>query len=230
MNKLDKRLSAVASFVRDGSYLADIGTDHAYLPIYCVKKGKSISAIASDINEKPYLTAKSNVAGAKLSDKIKCVQAYGFDGMEDYLFTDVAVCGMGGELIRDIIKNGEYSYDRIKSNAVRLILQPMTMTAVLRGYLYDNGYDIVGESTVYDDGRYYNILCAEYTGIIQQADSFRVMFGDIKGEYFESNFAFTRYISKESLKYKRIAAGKKSAGLDVSFENEIIEKLEAVIK
>mgnify|MGYP003301554816 CR=1 FL=1 len=102
--KLDARLLAVASLVREGAYLADVGTDHAYLPIVLVLEGVSKKAVASDINEGPYLRALSNVRAHSLSDKITALCTPGLDGIEKYAPTDILICGMGGELIFRIIK------------------------------------------------------------------------------------------------------------------------------
>ena len=119
---LSKRLSTAASFVRSGAVCADIGTDHSYVPIHLVLSGIVNKAIASDVNEGPTLIAKENVKKYGLDDKIIVRTANGLDGIEEYKPTDILICGMGGELISEILNRSEY----VKNNEVRLILQPMT--------------------------------------------------------------------------------------------------------
>ena len=129
--KLSKRLSAAASFVRDGAVCADIGTDHAYIPISLVLDGKVKYAIASDINEGPILKARENIEKYGLADKITARIADGLNGIEEYKPNSIVICGMGGELIARIINDCAY----VKQQGIQLILQPMTSIAELREYL-----------------------------------------------------------------------------------------------
>ena len=92
--KLSPRLSAAASFVREGSFIADVGTDHAYLPIALVKEGRAKGAVASDINEGPYLCATKNVHEHSLAEKISTVHCPGLSGIDKFSPTDILICGM----------------------------------------------------------------------------------------------------------------------------------------
>lgn len=157
--KLSKRLRTAASYVRSGAFVADIGTDHAYLPIYLVLNEIAVKALASDINEGPILKARENISRYGLGDKISTQIAGGLDGIESFSPTDIVICGMGGELIAKIIDASSYA----KKEGVRLILQPMTCATELREYLLD-GFCIVDESIVCEDGKIYQIICAEYDG------------------------------------------------------------------
>lgn len=157
--KLSKRLCTAASFVRDGAFVADIGTDHAYLPIYLALNNKISGALASDINEGPILRAVENISKYNLSDKIKTQIANGLYGIEKYLPTDIVICGMGGELIARILDESEY----VKNPQIKLILQPMTSVYELREYL-SSGYEITQESIVLEDGKIYQLICAKYDG------------------------------------------------------------------
>ena len=157
--KLSKRLSAAASFVRDGAVCADIGTDHAYIPISLVLEGRVKYAIASDINEGPILNAKDNIEKYGLSDKITARISDGLNGIEEYKPDSIVICGMGGELIARIINDCEY----VKQKGIQLILQPMTSIAELREYL-SHGFRIYDEDIVYDADKLYQIICAEYDG------------------------------------------------------------------
>ena len=159
-NELDNRLFSCAEFVREGSIVADIGSDHAYLPIYLVKKGISPYAIASDINEGPVKRAKTNIALCALSDKITALCADGLDKAAEYKPDDIVIAGMGGELICSIISASAY----VKNSNVRLILQPMTMPEVLREYLAENGFRITDEKITVAADKCYIVICAEYDG------------------------------------------------------------------
>ncbi len=113
---LSKRLSAAASLVSDGAIVADIGTDHAYIPINLVLSGKASYAIASDVNEGPIAIAKENIEKYGVSDKIAVRVTNGLDGIEQYKPDCILICGMGGELIVNILKASEY----IKNNNIML--------------------------------------------------------------------------------------------------------------
>ena len=141
---LSKRLSAAASFVSDGAIVADIGTDHAYIPINLILSGKASYVIASDVNEGPIAIAKENIEKYGVADKITVRVANGLDGIEQYKPDNILICGMGGELIVNILKASEY----IKNSSVKLILQPMTSIKELREYLSD-GFLITNEEIVY---------------------------------------------------------------------------------
>lgn len=155
--KLSPRLNAAAEFVREGKTVADVGTDHAYLPIYLVSCGKTPRAVASDINEGPYRRAADNVRAYGLCDRIYVLHCSGLDGIERYSPQDIIICGMGGELIASILEGAPWT----KNGNIRLILQPMTHPEALRGFLLGNGYRIVDERLVKED-RIYQIICASY--------------------------------------------------------------------
>lgn len=157
---LDARLRAAASLVRQGAFFADIGTDHAYLPLFLVENGRVARALAADINEGPVAAARAHIAQRGLSDKIEVRRADGLVGMESLGLTDIAICGMGGELIRDIINAAPF----VKDPAIRLILQPMSRAEVLRRYLAAEGFAVREECRTRDGDKIYTCMAAEYTG------------------------------------------------------------------
>lgn len=183
--ELDNRLLACASLVRQGSVAADIGSDHAYLPIYLVRHKISPHAIASDINEGPVNRAKMNVRLSQLSDKIDVILADGLDKAASYNPDDIIIAGMGGELIRDILNASEY----VKNKEVRLILQPMTMPHILREYLAGNGFNITDEKICAAQDKYYQIICAEYDGVKRSFTEHELLLGKINIERLKNGLA-----------------------------------------
>jgi tRNA (adenine22-N1)-methyltransferase len=183
--ELDNRLLACASLVRQGSVAADIGSDHAYLPIYLVRHGICPRAIASDINEGPVNRAKINVRLSGLSDKIDVLLADGLDKAAAYKPDDIIIAGMGGELIRDILSASEY----VKNPGVRLILQPMTMPHILREYLASAGFNITDEKICAAQDKYYQIICAEYDGIERSFTEHELLLGKLNIERIKNGLA-----------------------------------------
>ena len=171
--KLSKRLSTAASYVRSGAFVADIGTDHAFLPIYLVLSGKVDKALASDINVGPIQTAKENITRYGLTDKIFTEIANGLEGIESYCPTDIVICGMGGELIADIVEKADF----VKNPAIRLVLLPMTKVGHLREYLANNGFAVEGETLSSVQNKVYTCLCVSYTGQPYSLTAFEREFG-----------------------------------------------------
>ena len=185
---LDKRLECVASCVKKGSYIIDVGTDHAYVPIYLCKMGIIEHAVASDIREGPLNIAKNNIIKFGLNEKIETVLCPGLE--KAYLFPDIncaVIAGMGGDMIASILdKNKELS------EKIDLVLQPMTHYVQLRKYLYGPGYDIYEEKLAKDDERVYQVICAKYTGVNQEYKEYELYLGKYllahrETPYFEDN-------------------------------------------
>ncbi len=164
--KPDGRLSLCADMTRKGSRLADIGTDHGYLPIELCQSGRIPSALACDINPLPLRSAEENIARYRLSDKIHTRLSDGLKKIAPDEADDIVIAGMGGELIRDILSAEEW----VKDGSKLFILQPMTHHTDLIEWLYKNGFDIVRQAAVADAGRLYTALAARYTGEIKDCD------------------------------------------------------------
>ncbi len=154
MRNLGERLKICASFVPLGARLADIGTDHGYLPIRLLKEGKIKSAVAADIAEKPLESALKN--SEKYCVNLKTVLSNGFEKLKDSDFDTAVIAGMGGELIAELISKCTY----IKSKT--LVLQSMSNTHKLRTYLYENGFNIIREDTVKDKGKIYSVMLVKH--------------------------------------------------------------------
>ena len=217
--KLSKRLSTVASLVRDGAIVADIGTDHAYLPIYLVQANIAKRAIASDINEGPIMRARANIEKNTLEDKIITYIANGLDGLEKHTPTDILICGMGGELIAQIIDTCDY----VKNGDISLILQPMTTAFELREYL-KNGFSIYDEEVVFEDGKYYQIICARYDGQVHSYSDVELELGSINIK--KRTDTFLGLLDYTINKKKKILDGQLCGGCDTAKTEREINELE----
>ena len=155
---ISKRLELVASFVPQGAVLLDVGSDHAYLPIDLVEKGKIERAIAGEVVEGPYQSAVKNVEAHGLKEKIQVRLANGLAAFEEADHVSViTIAGMGGRLIATILEEG---LDKLAS-VERLILQPNNREDDLRIWLQDHGFQIVAESILEEAGKFYEILVVE---------------------------------------------------------------------
>ena len=175
MTTLDKRLSAVAALVRQGSRLADIGTDHAYLPVYLVQSGVCPSAIASDIGAGPLEAARRAVTENGLTSEIALRLGDGLATVSAGEVEDIAIAGMGGETIAAILEDAPW----VRNERYRLILQPMTRAERLRAYLFATGFAIDEERVTCVGGHWYTVLCVRYTGVAIEADEARCFVGRI---------------------------------------------------
>lgn len=157
---LDGRLSVCASLVRKGAKLADVGTDHAYLPVWLAKNGLISSAVASDVREKPLRSGAENIERFGCGDIVTTRLCSGLDAVLPDEADDIVIAGMGGELIARIIDGAPWLRDGSK----RLILQPMTKEFHLRRYLCCNGYKIISETPCAHGGKHYTVILAAFTG------------------------------------------------------------------
>ena len=145
----------VAALVPKGARLADVGTDHAYLPIRLLQRGVVSSAVASDIRPGPLRAAEKNRDACGVPG-LRCVLCDGLDGISPQDADTVVIAGMGGETIVDILRRAPWA-----AREARLILQPMSRPDVLRAWLCDNGVRILGEHLAFDHGRLYQAMEAE---------------------------------------------------------------------
>ena len=222
MEKITNRLAAAAGFVRRGARLCDVGTDHAYLPIFLCKAGIADCALASDINEGPCARARSNVALHGCGDRITVVRAAGLDAAADFAPTDVVIAGMGGEMIRDIV----FSSPLTRDPKIRLILQPMTKVPALRAALCENGFEIVGEALARDD-RIYQVICAEYTGEVTRLSDVELLVGPVNLKNNEP--VLEDFISQNISRQKKIIFSKTVHRLPCVREKELVAALEAAL-
>lgn len=157
---LDPRLRAIASMVRSGVRLADIGCDHGYLICALTRDGQITGGIACDINEKPLEKAREEIKRQGLEDKIACRLGDGLFPLAPDEVDDIVIAGMGGEMIASILERcGWDSFDN-----KRFLLQPMTKAPFLRHWLCTNGFCISAEKACVSGRHPYTVMRVTYTG------------------------------------------------------------------
>lgn len=217
----DSRLLSAVPYLSGGGRVVDVGTDHAYLPIYLVREGIVSRALACDINQGPIDSARANIAAAGLSDKIDTLRTDGLHGVESFSPDHVMIFGMGGELIIRILSEAPW----VKRAGLGLILQPMSRAHLLRAWLLENGFEITGETVSYED-KYYQTVAAHYTGKVAIYSTEELMLGkhniEMPNEHFEG------FLRHEIGVYEAILKGKsRSLSADCRAEEEILSILKA---
>ena len=159
--QLGPGLALCASLVREGSTLCDVGTDHGYLPIWLLKTGKIPQALACDIHPGPLEAARRDGAKYGVGEGLSFRLSDGLETVSPEEAEDIAIAGMGGELILRIITRAPWLRDPQK----RLILQPMSSVPELRLGLRDLGFAVLQEEAVEDGGKVYSAFSAQYRGI-----------------------------------------------------------------
>ncbi len=223
---LSARLSAVASLIPDGSSIADIGTDHAYLPISLISSGKCRRAIAADIAPAPLAIAKDNIESAKLSHKINCVLSDGMQALSANDADTFIIAGMGGETIADILDKCKFS----KNPEFTYVLQPMSRKEALRKYLFDNGFSILTELLAREGDKIYTVFSAKYIGEATVYTHFDLIFGKMPPT---DSPHFYLYLEKEYSRLKRQYDGQiasaSSNEQSVSQLSNVISQIERIL-
>ena len=186
MLKLKPRLQMAADMVRTGSKVADIGTDHAYLPTALILGGRISSAVAADLRKGPLENAEATVRTYNVEDKISLRLSDGLKFVLPEEADDIVIAGMGGILIAEILTAAPWVKDKNK----RLILQPQSHSEDVRRYLYSNGFEILEESACFEDGKVYICMCAEYTGKITEHTEAEILLGKFIDRSDEASAAF----------------------------------------
>ena len=228
--KLTDRLLKIASLVSDGKKIADIGTDHGYIPVYLLKEGKVPFAVLADVNKGPLDNAHKEVIQNNLLDKVDLRLGSGIEILEIGEVEEVIIAGMGGILISELLE----AKKEVAHNVEKLILQPMQAQEELRYYLLNNGYEILEEVLVREDFRIYEIIVAKYTGkntIIEDEIYYEVGIKLLENK----DSLFNDFIEKKIKTYSSIVnklEGKNGEAIDKKRkESEVaIKKLEHLIK
>lgn len=222
MFSLDERLSLCASFVREGAALADIGTDHAYLPVWLMLNGKIRSAVAADVRKGPLENAISNIEKSGVSDKVTAVLSDGLDNILPEQADDIVIAGMGGELMVKIIDRTEW----LRNSDKKLILQPMTRADYLRRYLWGNGFVIESEKACISCGKAYSVMLCSYDGKVRDC-SLKYAYIGILDE--DDSAASRQYIYAVNEKLKKMLRGYNSHSDEYNALSLLIYKFEQII-
>ncbi|MFQ9609630.1 MAG: tRNA (adenine(22)-N(1))-methyltransferase [Lachnospira sp.] len=210
---ISERLKCVASLVNKGARVADIGTDHAYLPIYLVQNGISNKVYACDVRKEPLRRAKLHIDEYGLSDKITTQLCDGLKGINKGDVDTVTICGMGGKLMKNILKAG---IDKLGDNT-QLVLSAQSELRDFRKYLLETGIDIKSEHMLLEDGKYYFIFDCVYNTQdeyylnvtnIQQNNIYEhaAVAGDIHNNNIHNNDSHKEDYDKEDNDKKKITA------------------------
>lgn len=205
--RLDSRLSAVASLVRDGKTVADIGTDHAYLLAFLLQEGRIKKGIAADLRKGPLENARKTLIDCGFSKNVRLVLSDGLDEIKKGECEDIVIAGMGGILIKEILERTEWVFDK----KIHIVAQPMTHGEVLRRFFLENGFVIEREVAATDGKRNYCVISAYYDGKIRQAEDWYTYVGELLKNSDEVSFLYINKII--STLEKKLTAIKK-AGVD----------------
>lgn len=196
----------------------DVGTDHAYLPIALVSRFGFSHVTAADINRGPCETARKNIAeaGPYFAERIDVIQTNGLAGLEKIPCNRITIAGMGGELIRDIVKAASFLREEQNRGKILLVLQPQSRAHLLRDYLYDAGFQIRRDTLCVDGGKIYTVLSAVYDGTVRNESELVRRFGQEalseRGELFCTLFTEQyRRLKQNSAARKGCEAGRNAA-------------------
>lgn len=198
--KLTPRLQLAADMARPGMTAADIGIGHAYIPAFLVRHKHCPHVIAADIRQGPLNNAAETLVKYRISSGVELRLCNGLDGIGADEAYDIFICGMGGDMICDILSRAPW----LKSGAYRLILQPMTRAAEVRRYLCSEGFDILKERAVREAEHCYTVLCAAYTGKVYPADEVFLHIGKL-ADFLDENARF--YILRQVQRLEAKARG-----------------------
>ncbi len=223
-NKIRPRLAWFADRVREQVLFVDVGTDHAKLPVALIQSGKIRHAIAADIGEGPIVRARAYIAACGLTDEIETFVCDGAVGLPICPPADVAVCGMGGETICNILQAAPI----FKDASIRLLLQPMTDFALLRQYLAENGFEAIDEDIIASDGRMYQCMIVCYSGkpyTLTPAEA------ELGAKCIQTRSqTFLRYVQRRMHIVQKCLDGKLRSGADAAEEKALLTAYQKILE
>ena len=221
--ELSKRLQAVADLVSEGLVVADVGTDHGYIPIYLIETKKSPKAFAMDVNKGPLLRAKEHIAEHGLETCIETRLSDGVRALQKGECDCVVVAGMGGALTIKIMEEGKDIFRNLKE----FVLQPQSELQKVRAYLCENAYFIVEENMVLDDGKFYPMFRV-INGQSEEYHAIELCYGKLLLE--QKNAVLKTFLQKEKAVKELILSNlEQSFGEHIEARRkEIQEELEGI--
>ena len=203
--QLSKRMKAVADLAGMGDCLADVGTDHGYIPIYLLEERRFQRGIAMDVHEGPLLRARKNIQSHDLSDRISCRLGDGLERLGKGEADTVVIAGMGGSLIIRILTEGA----EVLKEVSRLVLQPQSEIAKVRDFLQEQGYQIEKEHMVLDEGKYYQAMRIGH-GRMEKLLPEEAKYGSFLLK--ENDSCLKEYLNREEQKFREILESLQDGG------------------
>lgn len=224
--KLSRRLELVASFVEPGSRIADVGTDHGYVPIWLVKQNTAVSAIAMDVRPGPLERAQKHIKLHGLEERIETRLSDGVSKLNSGEADTVVIAGMGGELVIHILEEGRHVWDSVKT----WILSPQSELDKVRRYLEDQGFCIIKEDMTCDEGKYYTVMKVIRGTMNLSRDSY-YLYGKYLAEH--KNPVLKEFLNKEKCLYQNVlkqlelhgTEGSKSRKQEILLQLQWIEEI-----
>lgn len=220
MVQLSKRLSAVAQLVTITGILADVGTDHGYIPVYLTGKEQIKKAIAMDVNQGPLERAQEHIRQYGLENRIETRLSDGLQALKPKEVEGIVIAGMGGNLMKRILMQGE----QVAHTAKELILEPQSEVMEFRKFLWESGYTIVAEDMVLEDGKYYPMMRVVYENAQKEIpDVLALKYGEKLLE--QKHPVLKQYLLWQKMQKEKILGNlQKNAKKDVSSRKEEIEE------
>jgi tRNA (adenine22-N1)-methyltransferase len=216
---LKERLGFIYSKVPQGRVIADIGTDHGYLPISLLKRGKCQKVIATDVKPGPLKNVSKNVFKFGMGDQIEIRMGDGLEPIKLCEADVIIISGMGGALISEILKRGLHKAEKTGA----LVLQPMNGIFELREFLYRHGFDIYEEGLCLEEGKIYHVVLARYDGVVREKSLLEIAVGE---KLIQNQDPYLQeWIQRKLEIWKRIILGMEKAQEVNGFELEKIKIL-----
>ncbi len=218
--ELSARLQAVADLITPGGRVADIGTDHGFIPVYMLEAQRAVSAIAMDVNKGPLQRAQQTIALHNMEEKIETRLSNGMQHLAPGEADSAVIAGMGGALTITILEQSPETVDSLQE----LILQPQSEIGKVRSWLYAHGWQIAAENMIFEDGKYYPMMRAVH-GKAQMPDTAELLYGPML--LADRHPVLRRYLDWESGIFQGIAGKLEAAKGDGAAERkeELAEKI-----
>ena len=201
--KLSRRLETIASFVPEGSAVADIGTDHGYIPIHLVQEGKAKHAIAMDVRKGPLLRAQAHIHEAGLEAHVEVRLSDGLLKLEQNEADCVVIAGMGGELIIHILEEGRGLWEGIP----HWVLSPHSELDKVRRFLEEQEFFIERETMIKEEGKFYTVMGINRTNKAGEKDNREISYRYGRSLLESKDPVLKEYLKKEEEQLEQIMSG-----------------------